>query len=97
MEQLILHEVIEKKIFLIRGQRVMLDKDLADMYGVKPIRLREQVKRNILRFPDDFMIKLNNEKRIGCYRNLRYHLGNTLVVIILMFLQNKGLLCYRQF
>ncbi len=40
----------------------MLDKDLAEMYGVKPIRLREQVKRNMLRFPDDFMIQLNDEE-----------------------------------
>jgi hypothetical protein len=62
MKQLILHEVIEKRIFLIRGQRVMLDKDLAEMYGVKAIRLREQVKRNMLRFPDDFMIQLNDEE-----------------------------------
>ncbi|WP_322631699.1 ORF6N domain-containing protein [Pasteurella atlantica] len=40
----------------------MLDKDLAILYGVKNIRLREQVKRNIARFPDDFMFQLTNEK-----------------------------------
>jgi len=40
----------------------MLDKDLAALYGVKPIRLREQVKRNLLRFPEDFMFQLNEEE-----------------------------------
>ena len=49
---------LQKKIFVIRGSHVMLDKDLADLYGVKPIRLREQVKRNIKRFPEDFMFQL---------------------------------------
>lgn len=49
---------IEQRIFTIRGQQVMLDKDLAEIYGVKPIRLREQVKRNIKRFPIDFMFQL---------------------------------------
>ena len=48
----------------MRGQKVMLDKDLASLYGVKPIRLREQVKRNIKRFPEDFMFQLN-EKEIN--------------------------------
>lgn len=52
-------EVIENKILLIRGKKVMLDKDLAKLYGVKAIRLREQVKRNIKRFPKDFMFRLN--------------------------------------
>ena len=62
MKSLIPAEVIERKIYLIRGQKVMLDKDLAVLYGVKPIRLREQVKRNIRRFPNDFMFQLD-EKR----------------------------------
>ena len=57
-------ELIEQKIYLMRGQKVMLDKDLAALYGVKPIRLREQVKRNIKRFPEDFMFQLN-EKEIN--------------------------------
>jgi hypothetical protein len=46
------------KLHFIRGQRVMLDRDLAELYGVKPIRLREQVKRNIARFPEQFMFQL---------------------------------------
>ncbi len=51
-------ENIQNKIFTIRGVQVMLDKDLALFYEVKPIRLREQVKRNIKRFPSDFMFQL---------------------------------------
>jgi hypothetical protein len=62
MKPLITVEVIERKIYLICGQKVMLDKDLAVLYSVKPIRLREQVKRNIKRFPEDFMFQLNEEE-----------------------------------
>jgi len=51
-------ESIQNKIYEIRGQRVMLDFDLAAMYGVKTGRLNEQVKRNIERFPEDFMFQL---------------------------------------
>jgi hypothetical protein len=51
-------ERIEKAILLIRGQKVMLDSDLADLYGVTTSRLNEQVKRNQDRFPDDFMFRL---------------------------------------
>jgi len=53
---------IQNRIYTIRGIHVMLDKDLAELYGVKPIRLREQVKRNSNRFPADFMFQLNNEE-----------------------------------
>ena len=51
---------IQSKIYLIRGLQVMLDKDLAELYEVKAIRLREQVKRNNKRFPLDFMFQLTN-------------------------------------
>ena len=61
-KQLVEIKNIQKSIFTIRGIQVMLDKDLADLYGVKAIRLREQVKRNIKRFPDDFMFQLTNEE-----------------------------------
>lgn len=53
---------IEKRIFVIRGKKVMLDKDLAMLYGVKPIALRQQVKRNKERFPDDFTFQLTQEE-----------------------------------
>lgn len=56
------HTLIERKIYLVRGHKVMLDKDLAILYGVKPIRLREQVKRNRKRFPEDFMFQLNQKE-----------------------------------
>lgn len=61
MKALIPVEVIEQKIYLIRGKKVMMDKDLAVLYGVKPIRLREQVKRNIRRLPEDFMFQLDEK------------------------------------
>lgn len=53
---------IENRIYTLRNQQVMLDKDLALFYGVKPIRLREQVKRNIKRFPLDFMFQIDNDE-----------------------------------
>ena len=53
-------EKIISKIYFIRGQKVMLDKDLATMYGVETRRLNEQVKRNGDRFPPDFMFQLTN-------------------------------------
>ena len=59
---LIPDEVVMHKIYLLRNQKVMLDRDLADLYGIKPIRLREQVKRNINRFPDNFMFQLSEEE-----------------------------------
>ena len=55
-------EEIQSRIHTVRGVQVMLDKDLATFYGVKPIRLREQVKRNIKRFPVDFIFQLTEEE-----------------------------------
>ena len=54
-------ERIEQQIFLIRGQKVMLDRHLAELYGVPTMRLNEQVKRNIRRFPNDFMFQLTKD------------------------------------
>jgi hypothetical protein len=59
-------ERIESKIYLIRGQKVMPDSDLAKLYGVTTGRLNEQVKRNQRRFPIDFMFRLTEDE----YRNL---------------------------
>lgn len=56
-------EVIINKILLIRGQKVMVDYDLALLYGVPTKRLNEQVKRNIKRFPEHFMFKLNEKEK----------------------------------
>ena len=55
-------EIIQSKIYLIRGHKVMLDRDIAALYGVKPIALRQQVKRNADRFPDDFMFQLSGNE-----------------------------------
>ena len=55
-------ETIENKILLIRGKKVMLDKELAILYGVDPRALRQQVKRNPKRFPKDFMFQLNKKE-----------------------------------
>ena len=57
-----LQQHVESKILFLRGARVMLDKDIAFLYGVKPIALRQQVKRNQRRFPRDFMFRLTNEE-----------------------------------
>ena len=55
-------EVIERRIYLIRGHKVMVDRDLAALYQVKPIALRQQVKRNQARFPADFVFQLSKEE-----------------------------------
>ena len=54
----LLGEVIERRIYLIRGQKVMLDSDLAELYEVETRRLNEQVRRNKERFPEDFCFQL---------------------------------------
>ena len=71
MKRLIPAERIEKSIFLLRGYKVMLDGDLADLYGVEVKQLKRQVRRNIDRFPADFMFELSKEE----YESLRRHLG----------------------
>lgn len=53
---------VEKRIFVIRGHRVMLDSDLAELYGVPTKRLNEAVHRNAMRFPEDFMFQLTTEE-----------------------------------
>jgi phage regulator Rha-like protein len=62
MKELIPVEIIEKKIYLIRVHKVMLDSDLAELYGVETKRLNERVRRNLKRFPDDFMFQLTEEE-----------------------------------
>ena len=62
MRGLILSKTVERKIYAIRGYRVMFDVDLAKLYGVSTKRLNEQVRRNKRRFPDDFMFELREEE-----------------------------------
>ena len=66
-------EVIENKIFLVRGKKVMFDRDLAVLYGVETKFLNRAVKRNIERFPEDFMFQLSKEE----LASLRFHFGTS--------------------
>lgn len=59
---ILLLERIEQSIWLMRGQKVMLDVDLAELYGIETKKLNQAVKRNIERFPEDFMFQLNDEE-----------------------------------
>ena len=61
-KQIIPIEFIEQRIFIVRGQKVILDADLAQLYGVTTKRLKEQIKRNRDRFPEDFMFQLSLEE-----------------------------------
>ena len=71
MSELVPVERIESKICLIRGQKVMLDRDLAQLYGVETFNLNKAAKRNRERFPDDFMFQLTKEE----WGNLKFHSG----------------------
>ena len=64
-------ELIRRKIYLIRGQKVLLDSDIAEMYGVETGNLNKAVKRNIDRFPSDFMFELSPEEAEA----LRFQIG----------------------
>lgn len=64
-------EIVERKIYLIRGTKVMLDSDLAELYCVKTFNLNKAVKRNTERFPSDFMFQLTERE----FKNLRFQIG----------------------
>ena len=70
-ELMIADEVIISKIYFIRGQKVMLDKDLAELYHVTTGNLNKAVSRNLKRFPDDFMFQLNEKE----FKNLMFQNG----------------------
>ena len=61
--------VVLNKIYVIRGQNVMTDNDLAELYQVETKRINEQVKRNLARFPEDFMFRINEDE----FENLKSH------------------------
>ena len=65
MDAIVPLEVVKSRIYLIRGQKVLLDSDLAELYGVETKRLNEQVTRNIARFPEDFMFQLSDQEVAG--------------------------------
>ena len=72
-ENLTFIEEIEEKIYLVRGQKVMLDSDLAEVYQVETKMLNRAVKRNIDRFPEDFMFRLTDEET----KSLRFQIGTS--------------------
>ncbi len=94
-------EAIISKIFLIRGKKVMLDKDLAELYGVQTGSLNRAVKRNLSRFPEDFMFLLSKEetrlifqfgiskKGRGGRRNLPYAFTEQGVAMLSSILQSE--------
>lgn len=71
MSNLIPTEAISSKIYLIRKHKIMLDRDLAELYGVETKQLKRQVRRNINRFPPDFMFELTKEE----VENIRSQIG----------------------
>ena len=71
MKEIIPIQIIENKIFIIRGVKVMFDKDLADLYEIETKNLNKAVKRNIQRFPDDFMFQITKEE----YECLLFQIG----------------------
>jgi len=73
MKDLIIQEVIEQKIYLIRGQKVMLDRDLALLYEITTGNFNKAVSRNLDRFPSDFMFRLNKEE----FKNLIFQFGRS--------------------
>ena len=70
---LISENIILNKIYFIRGEKVMLDADLAELYGVKTKNLNKSVKRNLHRFPEDFMFQLSESELVG----LRFQIGTS--------------------
>jgi phage regulator Rha-like protein len=67
------NEWIQKRIYLIRNQKVMIDSDLAELYGIETKILNKAVSRNVDRFPDDFMFPLTLEE----WNSLRFHFGTS--------------------
>jgi ORF6N domain len=70
---LIPDEIVMNKIYFLRGQKVMLDEDLAGLYQVETKRLNEQVKRNMQRFPEDFMFQLTRQE----FENLKSQIATS--------------------
>ncbi len=73
MNEIIPAETIMQKIYIIRGKKVMIDRDLAGLYDIETKRLKEQVKRNINRFPEDFMFELSYNE----FEHLRSHIATS--------------------
>ncbi|MBQ8602390.1 MAG: ORF6N domain-containing protein [Bacteroides sp.] len=70
-------QVIQNKIYEIRGQRVMLDFDLAELYGIETKNLKKAVRRNLERFPSDFMFELNNSEFNSLKNSMKFQNGTS--------------------
>ena len=93
-EGVVSEEMIVSKIYYLRGQKVMLDQDLAVLYEVETKTLKRQVKRNLDRFPEDFMFELTKEE----LENLRCQNGTSSwggARYLPMAFTEQGWLCYR--
>jgi hypothetical protein len=96
-QELIPEESVVRKIYLIRGQKVMSDMDLAELYGIETKNLKKAVRRNLQRFPEDFIFELT-VKELG---RLRFQIGTSknVVAVARDTLQwpsrNKELPCFR--
>lgn len=87
-------QLIQSKIYEIRGQKVMLDFDLAEMYGTETKRLKEAVKRNIRRFPPDFMFELTQSEFLGLRSQIASSKGRGGIRYCHSLLPNKALQCF---
>ena len=74
---------IEHQILIIRGQKVMVDSDLAELYGVETKRFNEAIKRNVARFPEDFMFQLSSDEA----ESLRSQFATFFISKLLLFLK----------
>ena len=73
MPEIVPGNQVEQKIYLLRGKKIMLSHDLAELYGVTTFNFNKAVKRNPGRFPEDFMFQLTREE----FKNLKFHFGTS--------------------
>src|SRR5262245_42641343 len=90
MSELITMEDIQNRIFKIRGQSVMLDRDLAALYGMRRIALRQQVRRNMDHFPEDFAFQLTQAEAALLLSQLVIPSGRSLGGYLPIFFTEKG-------
>ncbi|MBP5644638.1 MAG: ORF6N domain-containing protein [Bacteroidales bacterium] len=84
-------EELKSHIYIVRGKQVMLDRDLAELYGVETKRLNEAVKRNIGRFPEDFMFRINEMEWDGLTKQMVIPIDNMRSQIATSYSQNAGM------
>jgi len=90
-------EIIQSKIYLIRGHKVMLDKELAELYGVSTRRLKEQVRRNFKRFPEDFLLELTWEEAQSLRSQIAILKRGEHVKYLPYAFTEQGVPCYQVF